>query len=64
MDTSLQELMCLESYGEVQLMDANQKLMRFSKGLPAGLSRFIVVGDAELIKVRCYVGLRSEEWLD
>ena len=57
MDTSFQVLMCLNGYGEVQTMDAEQKPMRFSKGetlfLPAGLGRCLVVGDAELIKVRC-----------
>ena len=57
MDTSFRVLMCLNGYGEVQTMDAEQKPMRFSKGetlfLPAGLGRCLVVGDAELIKVRC-----------
>lgn len=32
MDTSFQVLMCLDGYGEVQTMDAEQKPMRFSKG--------------------------------
>ncbi len=49
--------MCLDGYGKVQMMDAEQKQMRFNKGetlfLPAGLGRCLVVGDAELIKVRC-----------
>lgn len=57
MDASFQVLMCLDGYGEVQTMDAEQKPMRVSKGetlfLPAGLGRCVVVGDAELIKVRC-----------
>ena len=57
MDASFQVLMCLNGYGEVQTMDAEQKPTRFSKGetlfLPAGLGRCLVVGDAELIKVRC-----------
>ncbi len=57
MDSSFQILMCLNGYGEVQTMDAEQKPMRFSKGetlfLPAGLGRCLVVGDAEMIKVRC-----------
>lgn len=57
MDTSFQVLMCLDGYGEVQTMDAEQKPMRFSKGetlfLPAGLGRCLVVGDAELLKIRC-----------
>lgn len=49
--------MCLDATAEVQTMDAEQSPMRFSKGetlfLPAGLGRCLVVGDAELIKVRC-----------
>ena len=57
MDASFQVLMCLDGCGEVQTMDAEQKPMRVSKGetlfLPAGLGRCLVVGDAELIKVRC-----------
>ena len=57
MDTSFQVLMCLSGYGAVQTMDAEQKPMRFSKGetmfLPAGLGRCLVVGDAELLKIRC-----------
>lgn len=57
MDSSFQVLMCLDGYGEVQTMDAEQKPMCFSKGetlfLPAGLGRCLVVGDAEMIKVRC-----------
>lgn len=57
MNTSFQVLMCLDGFGEVQTMDAEQKPMRFSKGetlfLPAGLGRCLVVGDTELIKVRC-----------
>ncbi len=57
METSFQVLMCLDGHGEVQTMDASQKPMRFSKGetlfLPARLGRCLVVGDAELIKVRC-----------
>ena len=32
MDTSFQLLMCLNGYGEVQTMNADQKPMRFSKG--------------------------------
>lgn len=41
----------------VVVCPVEQKPMRFSKGetlfLPAGLGRCLVVGDAELIKVRC-----------
>lgn len=31
-DISFQVLMCLSGYGEVQMMDTEQKTMRFSKG--------------------------------
>lgn len=48
---------CVDKNGKIQTMDAEQKTMRFSKDetlfLPAGLGRCLVVGDAELIKVRC-----------
>ena len=54
---SFRVLMCLDGYGQVETMDADQKPMRFCKGetlfLPAELGRCLVVGDAELIKVRC-----------
>lgn len=57
METSFQVLMCLDGYGEVQSMDTDYKPVRFSKGetlfLPAGLGKCFVVGDTELIKVRC-----------
>lgn len=57
MDTSFQVLMCLDDYGEVQIMDADQKPMCFSKGetlfLPAGLGRCLVIGETELLKIRC-----------
>lgn len=57
LDNSFQVLMCLDGCGEVQTMDAEQKPMRFNRGetlfLPAGLGRCLVVGDAELLNVRC-----------
>ena len=57
LESSFQILMCLEGYGEVQTMDEEQKPMRFSKGetlfLPSKLGRCLVVGDAELLKIRC-----------
>ena len=57
MDTSFQVLMCLDDYGEVQIMDADKKPMCFSKGetlfLPAGLGRCLVIGETELLKIRC-----------
>ena len=57
MDTSFQVLMCLDGYGEVQTMDADQKPMCFSKGetlfLPAGIGRCLIIGETELLKIRC-----------
>lgn len=56
-EESFQVLMCLDGYGQVETMDADQKPMRFCKGetifLPAGLGRCLVVGDVELLKIRC-----------
>lgn len=57
MNSSFQILMCLDGYGQVETMDAEQKPMRICKGetlfLPAGLGKCLVVGDAELLKIRC-----------
>lgn len=56
-DESFQVLMCLDGYGQVETMDAEQKPMRFSKGetmfLPAGIGRCLVIGDATVLKIRC-----------
>ena len=56
-EESFQVLMCLDGYGQVETMDAEQKPMRFSKGetmfLPAGIGRCLVVGDATVLKIRC-----------
>lgn len=56
-EESFQVLMCLDGYGQVETMDANQKPMRFSKGetifLPAGIGRCLVVGDTTVLKIRC-----------
>lgn len=56
-DESFQVLVCLDGYGQVEMMDTEQKLMRFTKGetmfLPAGIGRCLIVGDAELLKIRC-----------
>lgn len=57
MNNSFQVLMCLDGYGQVEMTDAEQKPMRFSKGetifLPAGIGRCLVLGDASLLKIRC-----------
>lgn len=56
-EESFQILMCLDGYGQVETMDADQKPVRFCKGetmfLPAGLGRCLVVGDAAVLKIRC-----------
>lgn len=56
-EESFQVLMCLDGYGQVETMDAEQKPMRFSKGetmfLPAGIGRCLVIGDATVLKIRC-----------
>lgn len=56
-EESFQVLMCLDGYGQVETMDADQKPIRFCKGetmfLPAGLGRCLVVGDATVLKIRC-----------
>ena len=57
-DNSFQVLMCLNGYGQVEVMDdAAHKPMRFMKGetmfMPAGIGRCFVIGDAVLLKIRC-----------
>ena len=57
-DESFQVLMCLDGYGQIEAMDGTeQKPVRFVKGetvfIPAGIGRCLVVGDTEILKVRC-----------
>lgn len=56
-EESFQVLMCLNGWGQVETMDAEQKPMRFGKGetlfLPARLGKCMVVGDAAMLKIRC-----------
>ena len=56
-DYSFQVLMCLDGYGQVEIMDADLKPMRFVKGetmfLPAGIGRCLVIGETVLLKIRC-----------
>ena len=56
-EESFQILMCLDGYGQVETMDADQKPIRFCKGetmfLPAGLGRCLVFADAMILKIRC-----------
>lgn len=57
MDSSFQILMCLDGFGQIETMDAEQKPMRFCKGetmfLPAGIGRCLLVGDTTVLKIRC-----------
>ncbi len=56
MDTSFQVLMCLDDYGEVQIMDSTRSQcasVRVKRCLPAGLGRCLVIGETELLKIRC-----------
>lgn len=56
-EESFQVMMCLDGYGQVETMDAGQKPIRFCKGetifLPANIGRCLVIGVAELLKIRC-----------
>lgn len=57
-DSSFQVLMCLDGYGQIEAMDdAVQKPERFMKGetmfLPARIGRCLVIGETELLKIRC-----------
>lgn len=56
-EESFQVLTCLDGYGQVETMDADQRPMRFCKGetifLPAGIGRCLVVGDTTVLKIRC-----------
>lgn len=56
LDSSFQVLMCLDGFGQVETAD-DRKPMRFQKGetmfLPAGMGRCYIVGDTEVLKIRC-----------
>lgn len=56
LDSSFQVMMCLDGYGQVETSDG-RKPMRFQKGetlfLPAGMGRCYIVGDTEVLKIRC-----------
>lgn len=57
MANSFQIFMCLDGYGQIETMDADQKPVRFCKGetmfLPAGLGRCLVLGETTILKIRC-----------
>lgn len=54
---SFQVLMCLNGHGQIETMDSEQKPIRFGRGetmfLPAGIGRCLIIGEAELLKIRC-----------
>lgn len=57
LDSSFQILMCLDGYGEIETTATGLKPMRFQKGetmfLPAGIGRCRMLGDVEVLKIRC-----------
>lgn len=57
LDSSFQVIMCLSGYGEIETSDTEIKPMRFQKGetlfLPAGLGRCRILGEKEVLKIRC-----------
>lgn len=56
-DESFQVLLCLSGNGQVESADGEMRPVRFVKGdclfLPAGIGRCYLLGDAELLKIRC-----------
>lgn len=56
-EESFQVLMCLDGYGQVEVMDTDQKPLRFCKGetlfLPAGIGRCLTLGKTTILKIRC-----------
>lgn len=57
LDESFQVIMCLDGEGQIETMAESMKLVRFVKGrtlfLPAGSGRYLGVGDATVLKIRC-----------
>jgi len=57
LETSFQVLLCLEGSGGLEDADGLMRPLRFAKGdcifLPAGLGRCHMIGEADLLKVRC-----------
>lgn len=57
LDSSFQVVMCLEGSGEIETTATGVKPIRFLKGetmfLPAGLGRCRMLGDVEVLKIRC-----------
>ena len=57
LDGSFRVVMCLSGHGEIETSDADIKPMCFQKGetmfLPAGLGRCRILGETEVLKIRC-----------
>lgn len=55
--SSFQVIMCLSGYGDIETANAEIKPMRFQKGepmlLPAGMGRCYILGETEVLKIRC-----------
>ena len=56
-DESCQVILCLDGEGQVETVDDRKRPIVFRKGdclfIPAGIGRCFVMGEAELLKVRC-----------
>ncbi|MCD7956303.1 MAG: class I mannose-6-phosphate isomerase [Lachnospiraceae bacterium] len=56
-DESFQIILCIAGEGQIETMDENKKPVRFQKGdclyIPAGTGRCYLLGEAEILKVRC-----------
>lgn len=54
---SFQIILCLDGEGQIETMDDTKKSVRFQKGdclyIPAGMGRCYLLGEAEILKVRC-----------
>ena len=57
LDASFQIIMILNGEGRIETMDTEQKPIRFRRGdtlfFPAAIGRCVLLGDAELLKIRC-----------
>lgn len=56
-EESFQIILCLGGGGQIEAVDENRKPLRFQKGdclyIPAGMGRCCLLGEAEILKVRC-----------
>ena len=56
-ENSFQVLLCLDGYGQVEIMDIELKPMRFIKGetlfMPAGIGKCLILGETTVLQIRC-----------